>query len=478
VARDLGRPPLLSGQRPRSRRRPTAAGKWAAFAVLALAAWAAGMLAHHNPAPLSDNDGDAVAVAAADAAAATGAATTDTGDAGGAEALAAAIEADHGAAPGGQAAQLFGPDDPFVNVRAQLGRGETLGRALVRGGLPEREAERIIAALRGTLDFRRLKPGANFEGVLWLGEELISGTFRHGRLDRYVLESAAGNVRARHAPIVPTAVTTAVAGTVESSLFGAIQTAGERASLIMAFIDLFSWEFDFAIETRRGDRFEMLVEKQYVDGEFFDYGPIRAARYKASDRDLAACWYEGGDASGYYNRDGSSVKRAFLRAPVKHSRISSGFTHSRFHPVLKVHRPHRGIDYAAPTGTPVYTVGDGTVIGAGRMGGAGLAVRVRHPNGWITSYSHLSKIHVRRGQRLRQGQLIGRVGSTGYSTGPHLDYRITINGQFVNPLKVRFPRGEPIPATARAAFTQQCEAAMDLLDRRTAPQVAQAAPTP
>lgn len=465
MGRDLGRPSLLKQQRPRLRRRGRDGRKALVLSGLALLAVGLGVLATHNPASVADAPLSTAAPASP---------TQATADTGGAEALAAAIEADHGDSTGGQAPQPFGPDDPFVHVYARLARGETLGQALVRSGIPEREAERIVGALKDKLDFRRLKPGADFEGTLWLGEELISGTFRHGRLDRYLISAHAGTLTARYTPIVPQTVTTAVAGVVETSLFSAIQAAGERASLIMAFIDLFRWDFDFAIETRSGDIFEMLVEKQYVDGEFFDYGPILAARYKTQDRSLAACWYEGGEASGYYNRDGSALRRAFLRAPVKYTRISSGFTHSRFHPVLKVHRPHRGIDYAAPIGTPVYAVGDGTVIAAGRMGGAGLAVRIRHPNGWITSYSHLSKIHVRQGQRVRQGELIGRVGSTGYSTGPHLDYRITINGQFVDPLKVQFPRGEPIPSAVRAEFTRQCDAAMAALDQQLAPQVARA----
>jgi len=189
------------------------------------------------------------------------------------------------------------------------------------------------------------------------------------------------------------------------------------------------------------------------------------------DRTLRAVRYDGQESQGYYAPDGTPLRKAFLRSPLKFSRISSGFTQSRFHPILKTMRPHYGVDYAAPIGTPVMASGDGVVILAGWDGGYGKTVKIRHPNGYQTLYGHLSRINVKAGQRVSQEQYIGAVGMTGLATGPHLDYRMIKGGVFLNPLKIQSPRAEPVPRAERAAFEATRDRVLALLERAPATDV-------
>lgn len=467
--RDLGRPGALSRQQPRRPKKQLKLRAIVVVLVLAVGIWALTsrlrrIADHATPASFS-KAGEPTQVDTLPTAE-TVAAELDLGR----QELEQAILASQ-AAEASLASEMrlrFGPLDPFETVAVRIGSGQTLVGALIAAGVPKDEANRTVVALKEHFDFRQLRVGDRFEGTLWLGEHLLEGTLYHGRLGRYRVRRERGKLIANTDPLSLTSVTTVVAGQVRYSLFEAIYAAGEKPSLIMAFIDLFSWDFDFNVATRSGDRFQMLVEKRYAAGSFYDYGPILAARYTSGRQNYEACWYDAKGAAhlaGYYHTDGSSIKGAFLRAPVKYSRISSGFTKSRLHPTLGIRRPHSGIDYAAPMGTPVYSVASGIVIDAGWMGGAGRAVRVRHPNGWITSYSHLSSIAVKRGEQVRQGQMLGRVGSSGHSTGPHLDYRIKINGQFVDPLKVQYPRGESVPAHLLADFQASCRRQLAQLDK-------------
>lgn len=473
--RDHGRPGSLARQAPRRRRlRPSPEGRRVAWRlIVVLGALAGGLtlwfgLRGRGADPVAEPSSHTARAAIADALAGAPepesiaspeelAAAADGED--GSRALAEVIEAEGpGPIDPDPVGYAFGPPDPFNSIVVNVERGETLFQALMRGGVSRAEAGRIVAALRSHVNFAALRPGDRFDGVFWLDDELIEGTFRNGVRDRWRVRNQGGSLIAAADPVAVRRVTEVVRGIVDSSLFQAIQAAGERPQLIMSFVNLFRWDFDFGMQTRRGDRFEMLVEKEFIDDRFHGYGPILAARYHGSGEQLAACWFDegGSGANGYYHADGRSVRRAFLRSPVEFSRISSRFSKSRLHPTLGIRRPHSGVDYAAPMGTPVFTVGDGLVIDAGRMGGAGLAVRVRHNNGWITSYSHLSKILVRKGERVKQGQMIGRVGSTGYSTGPHLDFRVKIGQQFVDPLKVDYPKGDPVPQHLLARFRSSC----------------------
>ena len=256
-------------------------------------------------------------------------------------------------------------------------------------------------------------------------------------------------------------------GAIESSLFQAIETAGAEDQLALDMADVFSWDVDFNTEVQRGDSFRVAVETMSLDGRWVRYGKILAAEFVRGERTLQAVRFEGEYGPGYYHPDGTPLRRAFLRSPLKFSRISSKFSRRRFHPVLGVFRPHLGVDYAAPTGTPVHAAGDGIVTVAGWLGGYGQTVKIRHPNGYETLYGHLSRIAVRRGQRVAQGAPVGRVGATGLATGPHLDYRMQRNGAFVDPLKIVSPAAEPVRKQERPMFEQVAGQALALLDGAT-----------
>jgi murein DD-endopeptidase MepM/ murein hydrolase activator NlpD len=241
------------------------------------------------------------------------------------------------------------------------------------------------------------------------------------------------------------------------SIVAAIDEAGEQVQLAIALAEIFAGDVDFESDLQRGDEMELLFEKVFREGEFAGYGRIVAARLLNDGRDLQAYRFEQNGKAGYYDARGRSLKRVFLRSPLRFTpRVTSGFSRRRFHPVHRVYRPHLGVDYGAPRGTPVVAVADGRVVSAGYSGASGLMVRLRHANGFESYYLHLSSLGkgIRRGARVQQNQIIGRVGSTGTATGPHLDYRLRQNGVFVNPLTVhrRMPPGDPIAPQMRAAF--------------------------
>jgi murein DD-endopeptidase MepM/ murein hydrolase activator NlpD len=257
--------------------------------------------------------------------------------------------------------------------------------------------------------------------------------------------------------------TEVVEGEITSSLFGAVEEAGESDLLAFDLAAIFEWDVDFNTELQPGDSFKVAVEKMYLEGRFSRYGRILAAQLDRGSRTLLAVRFDGRRGPEYYTPAGIPLRKTFLRSPLKFSRISSRFSRARLHPILKTVRPHLGVDYAAPTGTPVRAAADGVVVSAGRSGGYGKVVRLRHKRGFETLYGHLSRIDVKRGQRVEQGERIGSVGMTGLATGPHLDYRTIRSGVFVNPLTIQPPPPEPVRASARVAFEEVRDRELALL---------------
>jgi len=260
----------------------------------------------------------------------------------------------------------------------------------------------------------------------------------------------------------------AVRGRVTRSLFQAMDEAGEAPQLVLDLVEIFSSDFDFTADTRPGDRFRVLVEKRYAGERFVDYGRILVAQYASEGRTLSGVGWEAKRRLAYYDPEGRSLRKSFLKSPLEFTRITSGFTYARPHPVLGGIRPHFAIDYAAPVGTPVRAVADGHVLRAGWSGANGIQVHLRHRAGYETQYNHLSGLGpgIAPGARVGQRQLIGFVGATGLATGPHLDYRIARNGVFVNPLGERFVPGEPIAPGERAAFLAHARALVRRLEEQ------------
>ena len=252
-----------------------------------------------------------------------------------------------------------------------------------------------------------------------------------------------------------------------NSLVASLDQAGERIELALGLADVFSGEIDFNADLQPGDRFRVLVERHTREGKLSGYGPILAAEFVNEGRTLKALRFTpDGGSPGYYDENGRSLKRFFLKSPLKFEpRITSRFSSSRRHPILGYARAHNGVDYHAPTGAPVGVVAPGVVTMAGWTGGGGRTVKVRHPNGYETEYLHLSSIAVRAGQRVSQGDLVGRVGQTGLATGPHLHYGLKKNGRYVNPIieHRNMPPGEPVPAAFVNAFTSDRDRYLTLL---------------
>ncbi len=253
------------------------------------------------------------------------------------------------------------------------------------------------------------------------------------------------------------------------SLFAAMQAAGEQPELALAMAEIFAGEVDFNTELQPGDRFGLAFEKFTRHARPSTYGEIAAAELQNEDRLLRAIRFTPPNGSpDYYDEQGRSLRRFFLRSPLKFEpRITSGFSRGRFHPVLNTRRPHLGIDYGAPTGAPVVAVAAGRVVSTTFDGASGRMVRLRHAGGYDTYYLHLSGFAqgIRTGAAVSQGQVIGRVGSSGLATGPHLDYRVRKDGVFVNPVRVHasMPPGEPVPPAARAAFEAQRDRVLERL---------------
>ncbi|NJB67772.1 murein DD-endopeptidase MepM/ murein hydrolase activator NlpD [Desulfobaculum xiamenense] len=251
--------------------------------------------------------------------------------------------------------------------------------------------------------------------------------------------------------------TAVVGGEIESSLFEAVDKSGESAALAVRLADIFAWDVDFIRDIRSGDSFRALVEKRYRDGEFSGYGRVTAAEFvNQGERYRGYLFADNEGVETYYDEKGNSLRKAFLKAPLAFRRISSGFSMSRLHPILKIRRPHPGIDYAAPKGTPIKAVGDGVIIGKGWDKGGGNYIKIRHNSVYETTYMHMCRFAkgMQKNIRVRQGQVIGYVGATGYATGPHLDFRMKRNGSFVNPRTLKFPSAAPVP-TDRMQFFRE-----------------------
>jgi murein DD-endopeptidase MepM/ murein hydrolase activator NlpD len=258
-----------------------------------------------------------------------------------------------------------------------------------------------------------------------------------------------------------------VRGEVRDCLFNAVTDAGEGAELAIALADVFAWDLDFYTDPQPGDTFRLVVEKKtYGHREpVLQYGRILAAEYRNQGRVFQAVLFrEPSGQPAYYAPDGKSMKKAFLRSPLKfRAPITSHFSNRRFHPILKIYRPHLGVDYGAPAGTPVQAIGGGTVVFVGWKGDAGKMVRLRHTGGYETLYCHLSRILVRVGQRVQQGDLVGLVGATGLATGPHLDFRFLQHGKYRNFEKLRLPPAQPVAKSDWQEFVAMRDRSLALL---------------
>jgi murein DD-endopeptidase MepM/ murein hydrolase activator NlpD len=352
----------------------------------------------------------------------------------------------------------------------RLRPGEPMASAFQKAGVIPPELAPALRRLAELVDVRRVRPTDLFLLYRSRHGELRRLEYDRGGLeDRVVLEPGGSDFRAYVEPKRVERKLRKIEGVVESSLYESMEKAGGDAGLVVSFADLFAWDFDFFTDTRNGDRYDLLVEEVSVEGRGLGFGKVLAGRYwpQGADRPLDAFLHGQGDDGGeYYTSDGRSVRKFFLKSPLNFRRISSQFTTARLHPIFKTVRPHLGVDYAAPLGTPVVALGGGRVIAMGWRGGFGRTLQIRHNTTYITQYAHLNAYadDVHPGVRVKQGEVIGFVGRSGDATGPHLDFRVQENGRWVNPLALKGGDPEPLPEGDRPAFAQTVERMTGLLD--------------
>ena len=346
---------------------------------------------------------------------------------------------------------------PWQNLTVRS--GESLARIFDREGISARALSALMASGPLAKRLADLRPGDRLE----LREEngkLLGFRFRPSRLETLTFSRDSGDAsrfEAEQELRSPTVTERTAQVVIEDALFLAAQKAGLNDRLALALAEIFQWDIDFVLDIRKGDRFELLYEEQSLDGEVIGTGAILAARFVNQGEIFEAVRYEDPAGNGsYYTPEGRSLRKAFLRAPVKFTRISSNFNLRRKHPLWNTARPHRGIDYAAPTGTPVVAAGDGKVVKATRNGPSGNYVVLRHGERYQTKYLHLSRFakSLKAGKQVKQGQVIGYVGSTGWATGPHLHYEFLVGGVHQNPRTVALPKADPIAPEAKADFTR------------------------
>ena len=321
-------------------------------------------------------------------------------------------------------------------------------------------------ALVNEIDPRRLFPGTEFRGTRTPSGALEYLEVVFDRRNEVHLTAGDEGISIHRVERPITSEVLRLQGVIESSLFGAMDEAGGDPELAVRVAQIYQWDIDFLRDIRKDDTFVVVVDRQTVDGEFYGWGTVFATRFINNGRTLDAVVYpDDSGRLGYYDLEGHPLRKQFLRSPLEFSRVTSRFSMSRFHPVLRRRMPHYGVDYGAPVGTPVHVTADGTVTFAGRKGGGGNMVTVRHTNGYETNYLHLSRFGagVRRGAQVNQGQVIGYVGSTGLSTAPHLDYRVTLNGNWINPLTISSPPVKPLSEDRLQRFLAHALAVLSLI---------------
>ena len=368
--------------------------------------------------------------------------------------------------PGGPAPSAT-PEAADAVTHGVVEKGDTIAKVL--GEAADDGVQQYVSAARRVFSLRSFREGQPYVVVTDPGSGRVK-RFEYeidGR--RRLVVEGTGTPEARVEPIEYVTLLDTAEGVIDDNLFQAVADIGESPQLALRLAELFGAEVNFIRDLQEGDSFRVLVEKRYREGEYKGYGRMIAASFTNKGKTYEAFLFrDGRGRAQHYNSKGENLHKTLLQAPLAFTRLTSRFTHSRRHPILGTRRPHLGVDYAAPTGTPVKAVGEGVVVKRGWAGGYGNQIIIRHTAGLESMYAHLSGYArgLRKGQRVRQGQVIGFVGSTGLSTGPHLDFRLRQNGTFINPAKAINPRGAPVSRKHMGEFNKIVAAARDYLEGR------------
>jgi murein DD-endopeptidase MepM/ murein hydrolase activator NlpD len=357
------------------------------------------------------------------------------------------------------------PADSFDLLSGHIKPNGFLSEILLKHGVSMQEIDKAVNNSRDIFDVRKIKAGSHY--ILFCDRD-SSGrakylVYEHDPTTCYIFSF---NDSLNITPFRKTIESEIkyASGTIETSLWDAMITGNLHPSLALDLSDIFAWTVDF-FGLQKGDSFKVIYEELYIDKKRLGTGKIYGAQFIRSGSVITAIPFIQDGKESYFDTDGNSLRKAFLKAPLQFSRISSRYSSSRLHPILRIRRPHFGVDYAAPAGTPVHSIGDGKVILAKTDGGAGKMVRIQHNSVYATAYLHLSRFGkgIAPGVYVKQGDIIGYVGSTGLSTGPHLDFRFYRNGSPVDPLKVESPPVEPVSEQNTERFEKIKTVVLNLL---------------
>jgi murein DD-endopeptidase MepM/ murein hydrolase activator NlpD len=349
------------------------------------------------------------------------------------------------------------PIDSFRIDTFVVKDGETLGGMLGKLGASQKQINQITLLPSSTFDVRTIRAGKTYYAFYQkdtTGVEKLQYYIYIASIREAIVLHFADSIQVEKQVKEIIHKERSAQAVIESSLWNAMVGNNLPIELALELSEIYAWTIDF-FGLQKGDSIRVYYDEQYVDTTRIGIGRIYAAEFYHGKVWQEAYWFEAENTRNYYDSKGNSMRKAFLKAPLSYKRISSGFTYKRLHPVHKVYKPHTGVDYAAPMGTPVMTIGDGTVIQREYRGGGGNTVKIKHNATYTTAYLHLSKFAdgLKVGQHVKQGQVIGYVGSTGTSTGPHLDFRVWKNGTAIDPLKMDSPPAEPIPAQLKDTFS-------------------------
>lgn len=348
------------------------------------------------------------------------------------------------------------------NVSKEILTGSTFSVLAGEMGIATSTANEMLSAAKNVYDLATIVAGKEIIfGYDPETDELQKLVYDINQDEQLVIArtaSTSGEVWNADKIAIPyTSETASVSGIIDESLYKTVISTGQDERLALALAEMFAWQIDFAGEIQKGDSFKVIYEKKFRDGSYDHPGKILAAEFVNAGEKSQGYYFRGDETrEGYYDENGNSLQKVFLKAPLQYKYISSGYTNRRFNPILNEYTRHRGIDYAAPSGTPAVSVGDGTVIQAGWNGQYGISVKVRHNDTYTTVYGHFSGLArgIKVGARVKQGQIVGYVGSTGLSTGPHLHYEMHKFGSFINPFTEKVPSIEPVKEGDRAAFSE------------------------
>jgi len=362
---------------------------------------------------------------------------------------------------------LYGiPSDSFDLVSGQIKRNGFLSEILLKHGIRMQEIDQVTKNSKSVFDVRKIRSGNKY--ILFCDRDSLARArylvYEHDPKTCFVFSFNDSLNITPFRKVIKSEIRYS-SGTIETSLWDAMVNSGLNKSLVFDLSNIFAWTVDF-FGLQKGDNFKVIYEEFFIDGNSLGTGRIYGAQFNRTGSSITAIPFVQDGKESFFDNEGNSLRKAFLKAPLQFSRISSHFSSARMHPILRIVRPHYGVDYAAPVGTPVHSVGDGRITAMTNEGASGRMVRIQHNSVYATAYLHLSRFGdgISPGSLVKQDQIIGYVGSTGLSTGPHLDFRFYMNGSPVDPLKVDAPPVEPVSAENLARFEKNKEVVLNLLE--------------